>query len=349
MEVTPQLLNEVEFREARKGYDTRDVDDFLERLGAAIGQLQDQLRAAEARVAETDARVADADARVAEADAKVADAESRLREASASEETLRRTLVLAQRTADAAIKEAEESAARTIAAAEEEATRLVTEARDEVDRIRADGESEARRAVEGTRLQLEQEIRALEETRDALRRDAEALERHVAAQRERVRLAASELQRVLEDPESMRVLPVPDGEPVASPEVVGAAGPGEDEPAAADRVDDGDEEPVDEAEAVIALADVDLDADVDGEPEGDLVVDLDTDLDTGPPTQPVERIDFADDAYLAELRKAMTDDAPLGPRDEDGDQVFTPQDAAAFYEPIEDEAPRPRPRFGRRR
>jgi DivIVA domain-containing protein len=332
MEVTPQLLNEVEFREARKGYDTRDVDDFLERLGAAIGQLQDELRTAEARLAETDARIAEADARVAEADAKVTDAESRLREASTSEETLRRTLVLAQRTADAAIKEAEESAAHTIAAAEEEATRLVTEARDEAARIKTDGESEARRAVEGTRLQLEQEIAALEETRDALRRDAEALERHVALQRERVRVAVGELQRLLDDPESIRVLPLPDTGP--GPE---AAAGDEASPAAEDA-------PVEvvETETEAAEVAIEVEAVVD---EPDEVVDLGS----GPPTQPVERLDLADDAYLAELRKAMTDDAPLGPRDDDAEHVFTPQDAAAFYEPIEDEAPRPRPRFGRRR
>jgi hypothetical protein len=46
-----------------------------------------------------------------------------------------------------------------------------------------------------------------------------------------------------------------------------------------------------------------------------------------------------DDAYLAELRKAMDDDQPLGPRDEYYDE-------AGSYE---DEPAAPRSRFGRRR
>jgi hypothetical protein len=47
-----------------------------------------------------------------------------------------------------------------------------------------------------------------------------------------------------------------------------------------------------------------------------------------------------DDAFLAELRKAMLDDEPLGPRDE-----FSPSGAEGF----EDDLSRSRPRFGRRR
>jgi hypothetical protein len=44
-----------------------------------------------------------------------------------------------------------------------------------------------------------------------------------------------------------------------------------------------------------------------------------------------------DDAYLAELRKAMDDERPLGPRDDDFDDDY------------EDEPPAGRSRFGRRR
>ena len=44
-----------------------------------------------------------------------------------------------------------------------------------------------------------------------------------------------------------------------------------------------------------------------------------------PPTEGVDVLaerEADDDAYLTELRKAMTDDTPLGPRDEEGDDAL---------------------------
>ncbi len=48
--------------------------------------------------------------------------------------------------------------------------------------------------------------------------------------------------------------------------------------------------------------------------------------------------DADDDAYLAELRKAMTDDSPLGPREEGADEPL-----------FESGSEMGRSRFGRRR
>src|SRR5918997_6946972 len=60
MELTPQALHDVEFREARRGgYNTRDVDDFLERVAIGVGQLQDRLREAYHRAEAAEARLAD--------------------------------------------------------------------------------------------------------------------------------------------------------------------------------------------------------------------------------------------------------------------------------------------------
>jgi DivIVA domain-containing protein len=50
MELSPQTLHAVEFREARRnGYNTRDVDDFIERVAAGVGHLNERLREAAAR------------------------------------------------------------------------------------------------------------------------------------------------------------------------------------------------------------------------------------------------------------------------------------------------------------
>ncbi|MEZ5233119.1 MAG: DivIVA domain-containing protein [Acidimicrobiales bacterium] len=107
MDVTPKLLEDVEFREKFRGYDPEEVDEFLERVSIAFGQLQERVR--------------DLSEQVESANGRAARAEARARDSSDADDTLRRTLVLAQRTADAAIKEAEENAAAIIAAAEAQA------------------------------------------------------------------------------------------------------------------------------------------------------------------------------------------------------------------------------------
>jgi DivIVA domain-containing protein len=201
MELTPQALHDVEFREARRGgYNTRDVDDFLERVAVGISQLQDRLReayhraeAAEGRLADMQRQLDDVQRRGApvpppEVGAGVTAGAAGPGEA---DETLRRTLVLAQRTADATINEARE-----------EASRVLTEARDEAARVRAEAETEAMRDAQA-------EVDHLLEAREALLHDVDMLERHVDEQRNRVRGGVDELQRLLDDPNAFRASPAP--------------------------------------------------------------------------------------------------------------------------------------------
>ena len=66
MDVTPQLLKDVEFREKFRGYDPDEVDDFLERVGVAFAELNDKLREAGDQVESANARTARAEARARE-------------------------------------------------------------------------------------------------------------------------------------------------------------------------------------------------------------------------------------------------------------------------------------------
>ncbi len=100
MEVSPKTLREVEFREKMRGYHPEDVDHFLEQVAAGIEVLQDRLRQAVERAQRAEAAAA---------------------EAGGTDETLRKTLILAQRTADLAVQEAREQAARILAGAEQQA------------------------------------------------------------------------------------------------------------------------------------------------------------------------------------------------------------------------------------
>jgi cell division septum initiation protein DivIVA len=340
-----------------RGYDPDEVDDFLERVAVAVGQLQERVQQAEQRASGVESRRPAVVEQTQEAPpaAVVAAPISEAEET----ESIRRTLVLAQRTADAAIKEAEQEARRTLQGAQEQVQRLYTKAQEQARKLVIDAESEARKAADDTRQRLVKEIIALEETRDSLRADHGILERHLDEQRLRLRSSIGELQRLLDDPGRLRAATPPDLSAAARPQAVveaadvpqapaapaqptpvndapvidlGASGAAADDsefaPPTAGGVtysppDDGDAAPpTSSARAPRAgrVAVADDSEDWDRFAKGDL---------DGPPTMAIQAGDDGDDAYLTELRKAMLDDT-----------------SASTLEPGEHRA---RTRFGRRR
>ena len=343
MDVTPQLLNDVEFREAKRGgYNTQDVDEFLERLAVGLERQDTTLREARQRVEAAEGRVAEAEQRTAEAI-------ERANQTSDTDDTLKRTLVLAQRTADAAIKEADEQAARTLATAQDQAARLLADAQESTARARAEADAEARRAQEDARSRVLAELRELEAARDQLHGDVDILERHLSEQRDRLRLTTRELQRLLDDPASLREVSLPVLSEVAVPVVAVpvAAVPeptpvvAEPSPAPAEVVSLVDEPSVWTPEDNASWSEPEVAPPVP--PPSAAYADLDDRIpvEGDPPTQTIDlqaERGADDDAYLAELRKAMTDESPLGPR-EDGDQ------GGLFDHGTEPQ----RSRFGRRR
>ncbi|MSO87124.1 MAG: DivIVA domain-containing protein [Acidimicrobiia bacterium] len=312
MDVTPQLLNDVEFREAKRGgYNTQDVDEFLERLAVGLERQDSALHEALQRAGSAEARIVDAERRAAEAN-------DRATATSDMDETLKRTLVLAQRTADAAIKEAEEHAAQTLAAATDQASRMLFDAQEATARARADADAEARRAQETAQSLVVAELRELELARDQLHGDVDMLQRHLSEQRDRLRLTTRELQRLLDDPASLREVDLP---------VLSQSSPSTPT--------------FDPAPAPIRLAPVEAVAPpeaVTGPTPSPAYADSPDPIDvTDLPTQATDVLGD-DDAYLAELRKAMTDESPLGPREDD--------EIGGLF----DQAPETdRPRFGRKR
>ena len=331
MDVTPQVINEVEFHQKMRGYDPDEVDDFLERVAVAVGTLQDRLREAAERVADAERRAADAEQRAGSAPAPVASADDET-------ETIRRTLVLAQRTADAAIKEAEEAAQRTLAAAQEHANQIYREAQEHAQSVINAAENEARRSADDTRQRLVNEIVALEQTRDSLKADHGVLEQHLDLQRTKLRTTIDHLSRLLDDPGALQA----SASPVISDATMPAlsdesALPANDEsassgppsgrvvyspPAAEPAVEPAAEPPAFPDHATTAEEDEAWARFV-----GEADADADDVIDAGPPTQPIRLDEAGDDAYLAELRKAMLDDSRTDTLEEDDR----------------------RPRFGRRR
>ncbi len=330
MDLTPQLFRDVQFTERRGAYDREEVDAFLARIGTAVGQLQERHR--------------DAQRRVEAAEEHAARLESAASDQQDANETLQRTLILAQRTADAAVAEAKE-----------EAERIVAEARQKGDHMISQAEEAVRRDVGATRDRLEAEIGELERHRDDLLARISVVDSHFHAERTRLAGELDALKAVLEDPSRAGLSPAPGDEP-EPPESLAvrsdaASAPAADvtPPAAPSLVPDA---PVlsddDEDLSHLPPPPVDWDASASSSPADEPPTWADdprasSDLGDGPPTEATPVIGAGTafgGTHLDELRRAVSEDAPNAEAEADAAM-------AAFFDQ-DDEADRNR-RFGRRR
>src|SRR5271154_6237769 len=117
MEISGKVLREVEFRDRLRGYDTDEVDEFLEKVAVAVDELRAQLLSLGER-AERAERVERADfterSTPERAPVEYSAPQPAFAASSDVEEGIARTLLLAQRAADLAMKEAEEASTRLL-------------------------------------------------------------------------------------------------------------------------------------------------------------------------------------------------------------------------------------------
>jgi cell division initiation protein len=159
-------VREATFREKLRGYHPADVDSFLDQVAFAFDELEARLRDAQERVGRA----------AGEAAVVVAD-----------DETVRRTLTLAQRTAELAIVEAERQAAE-----------LVERARAEADAMVREAEAEAAAIRERERSKLVAELTHLESARAVAAEDLDTLEFRRKEEHARLTRVLTELAEVVE-------------------------------------------------------------------------------------------------------------------------------------------------------
>ena len=167
-------LRTVEFRETLKGYHRDDVDEYLEKAAVEAEGLQEQLRQTTERLrkaAETIAHLETELAAKPEAPAPVVVQAPAPAAAAVADDTLQRTLILAQKFVD-----------ETKADAEAEAARLV-----------ADAEAQARKVQAESEQRLREEIARLESNRSHLSHEVETMARQLETERERLRSALAEM------------------------------------------------------------------------------------------------------------------------------------------------------------
>ncbi|MEI2653437.1 MAG: DivIVA domain-containing protein [Microthrixaceae bacterium] len=215
MDVTPQLIEQIDFAEKFRGYDPDQVDDFLERVGATLAELTKTSRDAIARAERAEAELRNAP-EASRAPAAAAAAMSDEEEAMQST----RTLMMAKRTADAAIADARQEAQKLVAdartAAEQqareartEADRIVGEARVNADQMTQKATAEANREYGARRDQILAEIGELENRKVGMASQLVAIEGRLEEYRSALSSVHGAIGAVLDDPETALRSPLP--------------------------------------------------------------------------------------------------------------------------------------------
>lgn len=200
-ELSP-LFHDIAFRERLRGYDVAEVDAYVNRVARAASLVQ-------GRIAELQARAEAAELRGAPSPAALE-----------GEETMSRVLLMAQRTADAAIAEAQAEASEVLERAQADAAASRADADDYASRVLAEAETDRRRAIVDAetaaaeaiaheRERVTDAIAELEQYRAFLAEDIDILERHVAESRSALATSLSGLADLLETPEAFRSLAMP--------------------------------------------------------------------------------------------------------------------------------------------
>ena len=176
MDLTPETLRSATFRDKLRGYHPDDVDEFLESVARGLEVLLARLRDATEK---------------ARAVAPVVEPTPQ------SDEAVK-TLQLAQRTADLAIHEAKTEAERLVKAAEQKARRAV-----------ADAEDTAARLAETAQAELRADLERLQTARDQLFGEVQALGSWLDGERGRIKRALIEVADRIENVRDAGDAPVP--------------------------------------------------------------------------------------------------------------------------------------------
>ena len=209
MDISPQRVRTAEFKTVKRGLDPDEVRQFLTEVAAELERAQNQSTAMEARARAAVARLqelsdgglatpvatsepAAADAAPAAA-AALATPSTEVHPSVDESETISRTLLLAQRTADMTVAEAKAEAGRIAAEAGSEASKTLDSTREMSARLLDEAREDARREGEIERNAVRTEVDSLSARRDFLESDVDHLERHLADERSRLREAATTL------------------------------------------------------------------------------------------------------------------------------------------------------------
>lgn len=171
-------LRTVEFRQTLRGYHIDDVDEYLERVAVEVEALQEQLRQAGERMRQATDRITQLEQQTRAPSVPAPMSAS----TTSAEESLQRTLMLAQKFVDQTQADAEAQARSLLEEAQQRARTTVSEAEERATAIADESERRVR-----------DEVSRLESLRTKLAGDVEAITRHLDTERARLRGALGEM------------------------------------------------------------------------------------------------------------------------------------------------------------
>jgi cell division initiation protein len=185
-----ETLRTVEFRQQLKGYNVDDVDEYLDRAAQEAEALQEHVRQLNERLRQAGDRIGllERDKRSAPAGESDGESAGSSVEAGLSDETLQRTLLLAQKFVDQTKRESEAEAADIVARAEESARAAVEAAEQAAAKLQAESQEK-----------LREEVARLESRRTELAADVESMARHLESERNRLRGALSDILKWVDE------------------------------------------------------------------------------------------------------------------------------------------------------
>ncbi len=228
-------IPDIRFEDEPRGYSKDQVDRVL----ANLAPLADEIERLQARLSEAETRAASAEARLVEArgPSQTGSAGPAPAPQPDFDETLRNTLVSAQRQADTTIREAQEEAERLRTEAEFQTNALLADARDQSaemtteavayrERLMAEAatdraklleeakeeaakkvaavEKELVEAHDTERMRLVGEVNGLQDQHKALSSDVKKFEAYIESRSQDIREALADITGVLDDPERLK-------------------------------------------------------------------------------------------------------------------------------------------------
>ena len=177
MAITPQDIEQQTFSPSKHGYDTEQVDSFLETVSTEvdamlqkIADLKSRLNASEQELAATRAELAEASERANAA------------QAAADKAAAQAPVVVAAPAADgSAVSATERQISQALIVAQQSADRVVAEARESAERIRNDADAKAREVIRQALAEKQNEldeIDRLKQSREDFRAQYKSLLQH---------------------------------------------------------------------------------------------------------------------------------------------------------------------------
>lgn len=200
MDMSPEVIRAAAFKTVKRGYDPEEVDAFKERVADFVEFVQTQSNAMEARARAAVAKLQELVQSGAAAPRveRAPEPEPVAPVSAEGSDVLSRALLLAQRTADAAIAEARTEAEVIVSSSRDEARRVLESANLMAARMVEDARLDARRSAEDERVRAENEVQALLARRDFLLSDVDVLEDYIDDERSRLRETADRLLELID-------------------------------------------------------------------------------------------------------------------------------------------------------